>query len=105
MNKLKKGDEVIVITGKDKGKRGIVSARVDANLLLVDGINLVKKHQKPNPAQNEPGGIISKAMPIQQSNLAIFNAKTGKGERVVIKTLENGDKVRVYHSSGDQIGA
>lgn len=105
MNKLKKGDEVIVITGKDKGKRGVVSARVDENLLLVDGINLVKKHQKPNPAQNEPGGIISKAMPIQQSNLAIFNAKTGKGERVVIKTLENGDKVRVYHSSGDQIGA
>lgn len=105
MNKLKKGDEVIVITGKDKGKRGVVSARIDENLLLVDGVNLVKKHQKPNPAQNEPGGIISKAMPIQQSNLAIFNAKTGKGERVVIKTLENGDKVRVYHSSGDQIGA
>ncbi len=105
MNKLKKGDEVIVITGKDKGKRGVVSARVDANLLLVDGVNLVKKHQKPNPAQNDAGGIISKAMPIQQSNLAIFNAKTGKGERVVIKALENGDKVRTYHSSGEQIGA
>ena len=105
MNKLKKGDEVIVISGKDKGKRGVVSARVSESLLLVDGVNLVKKHQKPNPAKNEAGGIISKSMPIQQSNVAIYNAKTGKGERVVFKNSEAGGKVRVFCSSGEQVGA
>lgn len=104
MSKLKKGDEVIVIAGKDKGKRGVVASRVDENLLLIDGINLVKKHQKPNPATNEPGGIVSKAMPIQQSNVAIYNAKTGKGERVAYKVQDSGKKVRVYRSSGEQIG-
>lgn len=105
MNKLRKGDEVIVITGKDKGKRGQVSARVDESLLLVDGINQVKKHQKPNPMNNDAGGIVAKTMPIQQSNVAIYNAKTGKADRVGVKTLDNGNKVRVYRSSGEQIGA
>lgn len=105
MNKLRKGDEVVVITGKDKGKRGVISARVTESLILVDGINQVKKHQKPNPMQNDAGGIVSKTMPIQQSNVAIYNAKTGKADRVGIKTLEAGDKVRVFRSTGDQIGA
>jgi large subunit ribosomal protein L24 len=105
MNKLRTGDEVVVITGRDKGKRGTVSARVSDALLLVDGINQVKKHQKPNPMNNDAGGIVAKTMPIQQSNVAIFNAKTGKADRVGIKTLENGTKVRVFRSSGDQIGA
>ena len=105
MNKLRKGDEVIVITGKDKGKRGTVASRVDDALLLVDGINQVKKHQKPNPMNNDAGGIVAKTMPIQQSNVAIYNAKSGKADRVGVKTLENGSKVRVYRSSGEQIGA
>jgi large subunit ribosomal protein L24 len=105
MNKLRTGDEVVVITGRDKGKRGTVSARVSDALLLVDGINQVKKHQKPNPMNNDVGGIVAKTMPIQQSNVAIFNAKTGKADRVGIKTLDNGSKVRVFRSSGDQIGA
>jgi large subunit ribosomal protein L24 len=105
MNKLRKGDEVIVITGRDKGKRGTISARVDESLILVDGVNQVKKHQKPNPMNNDVGGIVAKTMPIQQSNVAIYNAKTGKADRVGIKTLEDGTKARVYRSSGDQIGA
>ena len=105
MNKLRTGDEVVVITGRDKGKRGTVSARVNDALLLVDGINQVKKHQKPNPMNNDAGGIVAKTMPIQQSNVAIFNATTGKADRVGIKTLDNGSKIRVFRSSGDQIGA
>ncbi len=105
MNKLRKGDEVIVITGKDKGKRGTISGRVDEHLIVVDGINQVKKHQKPNPANNDAGGIVAKTMPIQQSNVAIYNAKTGKADRVSVKTLDGGDKVRVFRSSGEQIGA
>lgn len=105
MNKLRKGDEVIVITGRDKGKRGTINARVDESLILVDGVNQVKKHQKPNPMNNDVGGIVAKTMPIQQSNVAIYNAKTGKADRVGIKTLEDGTKARVYRSSGDQIGA
>jgi large subunit ribosomal protein L24 len=104
MNKLRTGDEVVVITGKDKGKRGTISARVSGVLVLVDGVNQVKKHQKPNPMNNDAGGIVIKTMPIQQSNVAIFNAATGKPDRVGIKTLDNGTKVRVYRSSGSQIG-
>jgi large subunit ribosomal protein L24 len=105
MNKLRTGDEVVVLTGRDKGKRGTVSARVGDALLLVDGINQVKKHQKPNPMNNDAGGIVAKTMPIQQSNVAIYNGKTGKADRVGIKTLDNGSKVRVFRSSGEQIGA
>ena len=78
MNKIRKGDQVIVLTGRDKGKQGVVSARKDDSHLLIDGINLVKKHVKPNPMKGTTGGIVEKAMPIHQSNVAIFNAATGK---------------------------
>ena len=103
MNKIIKGDEVIVITGRDKGKRGKVSLRADDSHVVVDGINLVKKHAKPNPMKGTTGGIIEKAMPIHQSNVAIFNAATGKADRVGIKQLADGKRVRVYKSSGEEI--
>ena len=105
MNKIRKGDEVIVIAGRDKGKRGTVSLRVDADRVVVDGINLVKKHAKPNPTKGVTGGIVEKAMPIQQSNVAIFNKATGKADRVGIKTLQDGTRVRVFKSSGEEIKA
>jgi large subunit ribosomal protein L24 len=105
MNKIRKGDQVIVLTGRDKGKRGAVSARVDADHLLVEGINVVKKHVKPNPMKGATGGIVDKTMPIHQSNVAIFNPATGKGDRVGIKLLSDGKKVRVFKSSGDEIKA
>ena len=103
MNKIRKGDEVIVITGRDKGKRGKVSLRADDTHVVVDGINLVKKHAKPNPMKGTTGGIIEKAMPIHQSNVAIFNAATGKADRVGVKQLADGKRVRVYKSSGEEI--
>ncbi|MBM3387493.1 MAG: 50S ribosomal protein L24 [Betaproteobacteria bacterium] len=103
MNKIIKGDEVIVITGRDKGKRGKVSLRADDSHVVVDGINLVKKHAKPNPMKGTTGGIIEKAMPIHQSNVAIFNATAGKADRVGIKQLADGKRVRVYKSSGEEI--
>ena len=105
MNKLKKGDQVIVITGRDKGKRGTVSRRVDDDHVVVDGVNVVKKHTKPNPLKGTTGGVIDKTMPIHQSNVAIFNPATGKGDRVGIKLLADGKKVRVYKSSGEEIKA
>ena len=105
MNKIRKGDEVIVLTGRDKGKRGTVSLRVDADHVVVDGINLVKKHVKPNPMKGTTGGVIDKTMPIHQSNVAIFNAATGKADRVGAKILADGKKVRVYKSSGEEIKA
>jgi len=103
MNKIRKGDEVIVLTGRDKGKRGAVSLRVDADHVVVDGVNLVKKHTKPNPMKGTTGGIVEKTMPIHQSNVAIFNVATGKADRVVIKVLADGKRVRVYKSSGEEI--
>lgn len=105
MNKIRKGDQVIVLTGRDKGKRGTVSRRVDDERLLIDGVNMVKKHVKPNPMKGTTGGVIDKAMPIHQSNIAIWNDATGKADRVGIKLLDNGDKVRVFKSSGEQIKA
>jgi large subunit ribosomal protein L24 len=105
MNKIRKGDQVIVTTGRDKGKRGTVTQRVDESLILVDGVNMVKKHVKPNPLKGTTGGVIDKVMPIQQSNVAIFNPATGKGDRVGIKLLADGKKIRVYRSSGDEIKA
>ena len=102
MNKIRKGDEVIVLAGKDKGKRGKVALRKDDQYVIVEGINLVKKHTKPNPMKGTTGGIVEKAMPIHQSNVAIYNAATGKADRVGIKV--DGDKrTRVFKSSGEEI--
>ena len=103
MNKIRKGDEVIVIAGRDKGKRGTVTQRVSAERVVVEGINLVKKHVKPNPMRGETGGIREKAMPIHQSNVAIYNHATGKADRVGVKTLEDGTRVRIFRSSGEEI--
>ena len=105
MNKIRKGDQVIVLTGRDKGKCGTVARRVDDSHLVVEGVNMVKKHVKPNPMKGSTGGVIDKTMPIDQSNIAIFNAKTGKADRVGIKLLADGKKVRVFKSSGDEIKA
>ena len=114
MNKLRKGDSVIVITGRDKGKRGTIARRVDDDRLLVDGVNVVKKHVKPNPMKGTTGGVIDKTMPIDQSNVAIFNPATGKADRVGIKMLTKDEQdkrktkdngVRVFKSSGDEIKA
>ncbi|MES2939302.1 MAG: 50S ribosomal protein L24 [Pseudomonadota bacterium] len=102
MEKIRKGDEVIVLAGKDKGKRGKVALRKDADHLLVEGINLVKKHTKPNPMKGATGGIVEKSMPIHQSNVAIYNPATGKADRVGIKQLED-KRVRVFKSSGEEI--
>ena len=102
MQKIKKGDDIIVITGKDKGKRGTVSrVMLEVDRVLVDGINMVKKHQKPNPAAGAPGGIVEKEMPMAISNIALFNAATGKADRVGIKQLEDGRKVRFFKSNGE----
>lgn len=103
MNKIRKGDQVIVIAGRDKGKRGAVVLRADDSRVVVEGINLVKKHTKPNPMKGTTGGIVEKAMPIHQSNVAIFNAATGKADRVGIKVLADGTRTRVYKSSGEEI--
>ena len=103
MNKIRKGDEVIVLAGRDKGKRGKISVRKDDSHVLVEGVNLVKKHTKPNPLKGTTGGIVEKAMPIHQSNLAIYNAITVKADRVGIKLLADGKRVRVYKSSGEEI--
>ncbi|MCT9810554.1 50S ribosomal protein L24 [Acidovorax sp. Be4] len=105
MNKIRKGDQVIVLTGRDKGKQGVVALRKDDSYVLIDGINLVKKHVKPNPMKGTTGGIVEKAMPIHQSNVAIFNAATGKADRVGIKLSADGKHVRVYKSSGAEIKA
>ena len=105
MNKIRKGDQVIVTTGRDKGKRGVVAQRVDEERIVVDGVNVFKKHVKPNPLKGSTGGVIDKTMPIHQSNVAIYNAATGKADRVGIKLLDDGKKIRVFKSSGDEIKA
>jgi large subunit ribosomal protein L24 len=105
MNKIRKGDQVIVLTGRDKGKRGAVTLRVDDDHVIVEGINMVKKHVKPNPMKGTTGGVIDKTMPINQSNVAIYNAATGKADRVGAKILADGKKVRVCKSSGEEIKA
>lgn len=101
MNRLKKGDEVIVITGKDRGRRGVIKQIVSDDKVLVADINVAKKHQKGNPNMGIPGGIVDKEMPIAASNVMLFNKDTGKGERVGIKTLEDGKKVRYFKSNGE----
>jgi large subunit ribosomal protein L24 len=105
MNKIRKGDQVIVLTGRDKGKRGTVTQRVDEERIVVEGVNMVKKHVKPNPMKGTTGGVIDKTMSIHQSNVAIYNASTGKADRVGVKLLDGGKKVRVYKSSGEEIKA
>jgi large subunit ribosomal protein L24 len=103
MRKIKKGDEVVVTTGRDKGKRGTVLRMVDAEHLLVEGANVVKKHQRPNPMKGQTGGIIDKEMPLHVSNVAIFNPTTRKADRVGIKVLDDGRRVRVFKSNGEMI--
>ena len=103
MQKIKKDDDVIVIAGKDKGKRGSVTRVVGDGRLFVSGINMIKRHTKGNPQAGQPGGIIEKEAPIQASNIAIYNNATNKADRVGIKVLEDGKKVRVFKSTSEQI--
>ncbi|MEO8631151.1 MAG: 50S ribosomal protein L24, partial [Betaproteobacteria bacterium] len=100
MRKIKKGDDIIVITGKDKGKRGAVLRILDAEQVLVEGINVVKKHQRPNPMKGATGGIVDKEMPLHISNVAIYNPVSKKADRVGVKIMEDGRSVRIYRSNG-----
>ena len=105
MHKIKKGDEVIVLTGRDKGRRGNVVRVLPTERLVVEGVNLVKKHQKPNPMKGTPGGIVEQETAIHISNVALFNPATGKGDRVGIKVLDDGRKVRYFKSNGEVVDA
>lgn len=105
MSKIHKGDTVIVNTGKDSGKRGLVINVLPSGHVLVEGINLVKKHTKPNPMRNTEGGIIEKEMPLDISNVALFNQATQKADRVAYKTLDDGRKIRVFKSNGEAVSA
>ncbi|MDR2881220.1 MAG: 50S ribosomal protein L24 [Azoarcus sp.] len=105
MNKIRKGDEVVVLTGKDRGRRGTVLRRVSDERLLIEGVNRVKKHVRPNPMKGEVGGIVEKEMPIHVSNVALFNPATQKGDRVGVKVLEDGRKVRFFKSNGEMLDA
>jgi len=105
MEKIRKGDDIIVIAGRDKGKRGTVLKIVDARHLLVEGINRVKKHQRPNPMKGATGGIVDKDMPIDISNVALFNPQTKKADRVGFKLMEGGRKVRVFKSNSEMVDA
>ena len=105
MDKIRKGDEIVVIAGKDKGKRGTVVSRVDAEHVVVEGVNRAKKHVKPNPVKGVVGGVVDKDMPLHISNVALFNPKTQKADRVGFKLLEDGSKVRVFKSNGETVGA
>ncbi len=103
MHKIRKGDDVIVLAGRDRGKRGTVLRIVDAEHVLVEGANKVKKHQRPNPMKGEAGGIIEKEMPLHISNVNLFNAAAKKADRVGIKTLEDGRRVRFFKSNGEVV--
>jgi len=105
MSKIRKGDEVVINTGKDKGKRGTVLRVLESGHVLIEGANKVKKHAKPNPMKGINGGIMEKEMPVDISNVALFNRATQKGERVGFKMLEDGRKVRVFKSSGEVVDA
>jgi large subunit ribosomal protein L24 len=105
MQRIRKGDEVVVLSGRDKGKRGTVVRRVDADYLVVEGVNRVKKHQRPNPMKGVTGGIVDKDLPIHISNVALFNPATKKAGRVGVKTLQDGRKVRVFKDNGEQVDA
>ena len=104
MNRIRKGDRVIVTTGKDKGKQGDV-VRVLGDKVVVSNINIVKRHTKPNPQAGQPGGVVEREAPIHISNVMLFNPATGKGERVAFKVLEDGRKLRVFRSSGEAVDA
>ena len=104
MNRIKKGDQVVVTAGKDKGKRGDV-VRVDGEKVVVSNVNIIKRHTKPNPQAGQPGGVIEREAPIHISNVMLFNPASGKGERVGIKVLEDGRKLRVFRSSGEAVDA
>ena len=103
MQRLRKNDEVIVIAGKDRGKRGHVLRVLDNGRLVIEGVNVAKRHTKPNPMQGSPGGIIEKELPIQASNVAIYNPQSGRADRVGFKTLEDGRKVRFFKSNSEVI--
>ena len=105
MQKIRKGDEVVVLSGRDKGKRGTVLRRVDDEHVVVEGVNRVKKHQRPNPMKGVTGGIVDKDLPIHVSNVALFNPATKKADRIGVKTLEGGRKVRVFKDNGEQVDA
>ncbi|GAA5081170.1 50S ribosomal protein L24 [Lysobacter panacisoli] len=104
MNRIRKGDQVIVTTGKDKGKKGEV-VRVLGEKVVVSNINVVKRHTKPNPQAGQPGGVVEREAPIHISNVMLFNPASGKGERVAFKVLEDGRKLRVFRSSGEAVDA
>ena len=103
MQRIKKGDEVVVIAGRDKGKRGTVLRRVDAQHVVVEGVNRVKKHQRPNPMKGVTGGIVDLDKPIDVSNIALFNPATKKADRAGIKVLEDGRRVRAFKANGEQV--
>ncbi len=105
MQRIKKGDEVVVLSGRDKGKRGTVLRRVDAQHVVVEGVNRVKKHQRPNPMKGLTGGIVDKDMPIHVSNVALFNPATKKADRIGVKTLQDGRKVRIFKANDEQVDA
>lgn len=103
MNKIRKGDEVIVRSGKDKGRRGTILQVYGDGRVLVEGVNVAKKHVKPNPNVGEPGGIVDREMPMDVSNVMVYNPKTKKGERVGFEVNKDGNKVRVFRQSGDVV--
>ena len=105
MDKIRKGDEIVVIAGKDKGKRGTIVTRVDAEHVVVEGVNRAKKHVKPNPVKGVVGGVVDKDMPLHVSNVSLYNPVTQKADRVGFKQLEDGTKVRIFRSSGEVVGA
>ena len=105
MDRIRKGDEVIVLAGRDKGKRGTVLRRVDSDHVVVEGVNRVKKNQRPNPMKGVTGGIVDKDLPIHVSNVALFNPATKKADRVGMKTLQDGRKVRIFKANDEQVDA
>lgn len=105
MNKIRKGDDVVVIAGKDKGRRGAVSKVFADGRVIVENVNMVKKHQKPNPARGIQGGVVEQEAPLHVSNVALFNGATGKGDRVGVRTLDDGRKVRYFKSNGEVVDA
>ena len=103
MNKIRKGDKVILNTGKDKGKQGIVLSILKNNKVVVEGLNMAKKHTKPNPAKGDQGGLVSKEMPVNLSNIAIYNSKSNKKDKVNFKYLKDGKRIRIYKSTKEAI--